>query len=406
MINISDKSKCCGCSACFSNCPKNCISMSEDNEGFLYPTIDKALCINCNACEKVCPFFLINGVERNNSSLFAVQYNNIDRMQSSAGGAFSLIADYLIENDFVVFAVGFDELIKVVHKKAINKSELIEMCGAKYVQSTLGETFDEIRDLLQKGEKVLFVGTPCQTHGLVNYIGSKENLFIIDLLCLGVSSPGLFNKYIAWLNEKYNKSVKSVQFRNKKYGYSVSNVRVYFNDGNYIEQKYDSKVYTDLFFKHYYNVRPSCYECEFRDRPRISDFTIGDFTEIGQYSKVMDDDKGTTKLWVHTEKGHTLLENIQERYSKISINENVSNIIGGPKKQICYPPNRQSFFYDYGVMDFSSFVKKWDPQTVRYGLVGFARNILNRFPFKNKIFKILRAIKRKKYLKRVVNLNK
>ena len=56
MINIVDKRQCCGCTACVQKCPKHCIFLYEDGEGFLYPKIDINNCIDCGLCEKVCPF--------------------------------------------------------------------------------------------------------------------------------------------------------------------------------------------------------------------------------------------------------------------------------------------------------------------------------------------------------------
>lgn len=79
------------------------------------------------------------------------------------------------------------------------------MRGSKYVQSNLGDTFSKIKDLLKENRKVLFVGTPCQTHGLFNYIGENDNLYIIDLLCLGVSSPKLFAEWIDYLSKNINR---------------------------------------------------------------------------------------------------------------------------------------------------------------------------------------------------------
>lgn len=61
MLKLQDKSNCCGCYACYNICPKHCITMKADDEGFWYPNINKADCINCNLCEKVCP--IINKIE-------------------------------------------------------------------------------------------------------------------------------------------------------------------------------------------------------------------------------------------------------------------------------------------------------------------------------------------------------
>ncbi len=55
MIQIKHKKDCCGCEACVQRCPKSCISLVEDTEGFFYPEVDVKVCIDCNLCEKVCP---------------------------------------------------------------------------------------------------------------------------------------------------------------------------------------------------------------------------------------------------------------------------------------------------------------------------------------------------------------
>ena len=405
MIQISDKNKCCGCTACVNSCPQKCIEMQYDEEGFLYPFVNLEKCIECHACEKICPFYKQEGTRKSQSLYCAAQYLNEEkRMTSTAGGAFSLIADALVEQNAVVYAVGYDNMV-VCHKRVTTQDALLELRGSKYVQSDLKNCFANIKKDLKNGRKVLFAGTPCQVQGLKNYINNDENLYLIDLLCLGVSSPGLFAEYIEYLNSKYQNAVKEVQFRNKHYGYATPNIRVCFEDGKYIEQTYDSRVHANLFFKHYYNTRPSCYECQFREIPRVSDFTIGDFTEIGQESKKMDDDKGTTKLWVHSEKGKKLLNAVKEKNNILILEDKVSNIVGGPKKQIKKPRNRQEFFDDFQIMSYVELIKKWEPRTIKGDIIGIARKIINKTPCRSFIFKTMRAVKRRKYHKQVDGLN-
>lgn len=86
MINIQDKKDCCGCSACASVCPKQCITMSEDSEGFIYPCVDESVCVDCHLCEKVCP--IINyGNDREPLAVYAAKNPDESiRMQSSSGG--------------------------------------------------------------------------------------------------------------------------------------------------------------------------------------------------------------------------------------------------------------------------------------------------------------------------------
>ena len=171
-----------------------------------------------------------------------------------------------------------------------------------------------------------------------------------------------------------------------------------------MDQKYDTRVHANLFFRHY-NVRPSCYECEFRERPRASDFTIGDFTEIADVDKSMNDDKGTTKLWVHTQKGKELFAQVESEARIYYIDDHAKNIVGGPKKQIKRPEKREDFFRDAERMDYLSLVSKWEPRSFKGELAGIMRPIINRLPFKTKLFQYLRKRKMRQYHKNLRELN-
>lgn len=405
MIEIKDKTKCCGCTACYSVCPKKCIKMNEDNEGFLYPEVDLEHCINCHACERVCPFHSNRGVTANSTCFSVIQNTNKTiRYESTAGGVFSIIAEKIIFEGGTVFAVGYDEDSNVIHKKATTVSELKNLRGSKYVQSNLLDVFAQVKACLSKEVKTLFVGTPCQVHGLINYVGKNELLYTIDLLCLGVSSPGLFKKYIYYLNDKYKSKVTNVEFRNKYFGYSTPNVRVNFQNGKYIQQTYDSKVHANLFFKGHRNVRPCCYECQFRVIPRVSDFTIGDCIDISEINRKMDDDIGTTRCWIHTDKGKALLKNVQNKIMFV-VDENEQNVIGGPIKQIPYPKDRRQFFKDAFCLDYKTFVNNWQPKKAQDSIVCTFRYILKHVPFGNLISKRLRKKQANRYKNNVEKAN-
>ena len=408
MIQITDKTQCCGCTACYSVCPKNCISMKMDEEGFLYPAVDQSACIDCHACEKVCPMLNVHKKETADSSVFAgMQYRKAaSRKTSTAGGAFSAVADYLMENQAaVVYAVGYTDMV-VCHKEAVNPSQLEEMRGSKYVQSTLNDTFRQIKVLLKQGNTVLYVCTPCQVHGLKNYVGDHELLWTMDLLCLGVTSPGLFAEWIEYLKTKYKSSISYVRFRDKSYGYATPNVRVIFENGKKIEQTYDAKVHANLFFKGYYNVRPSCYECGFREVPRASDFTLGDFVDIGNYDKAMNDNLGTTRIWIHSEKGKEVWNAISGDISSVVLAENTESICGGGRRQVPVPQRRTEFFSDVQSMDYASLIAKWQPNTVKTKCVNLVRRTLNKVPFGRQASMLIRKLMVYKYHKKVNRLNK
>lgn len=188
MIDIKRKEECHGCHGCFNICPKKCISMDIDNEGFWYPKVDKDLCINCNLCEKVCP--IINPPTRENNKTIAMAGKNRDeeiRKNSSSGGVFTLLCEIVIKNGGVVFGAEYDKNLNVRH----GYSETIEGCsrfrGAKYVQSIIGETYKQVKKFLSEGRQVLFTGTPCQISGLEAYLMKRyDNLLMVDIVCHGV----------------------------------------------------------------------------------------------------------------------------------------------------------------------------------------------------------------------------
>ena len=93
MLKLTSKQNCCGCTACASICPKGCIAMQADEEGFCYPQIDEALCIDCGLCEKVCP--LLHKPDKHGliNVYGAKNINDSVRFTSSSGGMFTVFAD-------------------------------------------------------------------------------------------------------------------------------------------------------------------------------------------------------------------------------------------------------------------------------------------------------------------------
>lgn len=190
MIEIKDKKDCCGCSACVQKCPKQCISLKEDNEGFLYPEVDKSMCINCGLCEKVCPV-LHQGESRKPLKVYAAKNQDEEiRRQSSSGGIFTLLAEKTIQDGGVVFGARFDEHWEVKHDYTETIEGLAAFRGSKYVQSRMEDNYRKAEMFLKQGRKVLFSGTPCQVAGLKRFLRKYYgNLLTIDMVCHGVPSP-------------------------------------------------------------------------------------------------------------------------------------------------------------------------------------------------------------------------
>ena len=177
MLQITDKSKCCGCNACVQRCPKQCIVMHEDEEGFLYPQVDVTLCIDCGLCEKVCPVINQN-MKKDPIVVFAMQHMDKGiRLKSSSGGIFTFIATNIIEEGGIVFGARWNEKLELVHDYTETKEGLSFFCGSKYVQSCIGNIYKDVEYFVKNKRRVLFTGTPCQVAGLKKFLHKEyENL--------------------------------------------------------------------------------------------------------------------------------------------------------------------------------------------------------------------------------------
>ena len=224
-ISFIPHTSCTGCGACENICPVSCIQMKPDYEKFLYPVIDEQACIHCGKCEEVCP--VKNKVQRDDGikpEAYALVIGDEDiRRESSSGGAFTVLADYVLDKGGVVFGVGLSEDCRVVTHMAIdNKDELFRLRGSKYVQSSIGRSYQEIKNLLECHRPVLFSGTPCQVEGLKKYLGKEyEELLTADLICHGVPSQYVWNKYLDYREKVSGATVRRTYFRHKKYGWNT-----------------------------------------------------------------------------------------------------------------------------------------------------------------------------------------
>lgn len=275
MININSKKDCCGCNACYSICPTSCIKMIEDEEGFLYPNVDGSKCIGCEKCINVCP--MINGRKYNlEIDVYAAQNNDKDiQFESSSGGIFSIIADYILDNNGVVYGAAYNEKFQIVHKGIYTKDDLWKLRGSKYVQSNINDTYREAKQNLKNNRLVLFSGTPCQIAGLINYLGKEYiNLYLIDIVCHGVPSPGVFRRYINYMKDKFRANITNINFRAKEL--DIAALKIEFANG----KKYLSLSNKDLFYRAFFSdiiLRPSCYECRHNSFRSGSDITLADY---------------------------------------------------------------------------------------------------------------------------------
>ena len=309
-IEIVDKKRCSGCTACLSVCPKGCISMQEDEEGFLYPIVDDAVCIQCGKCVKVCPYShseFANKPEEEELALCYAAYNKNDevRYQSSSGGMFRALADKIIADGGVVFGAAFDKDFLVEHTYAETLEGLLPLMGSKYLQSRMGNSFSEVKRFLKEGRKVLFTGCGCQIAGLKRFLNHDDrNLVCVDLICHGVHSPRIWQSYLYSLFS--DDKVEYVNFRDKRTGQDNSSVVIKGLKSQVCEKKKDF-----LYFKSWqYGLftRPSCEVCPFKSDNRVSDITISDCWGFRKIAPELYDDKGLSSVVIHTDKGKLLFD--------------------------------------------------------------------------------------------------
>lgn len=287
-------------------------------EGFLYPVVDETKCIECGKCLKVCKNVHFHDEPQHIYACWSK--DNELRAKSSSGGIFTLLAENVLEKGGAVCAVGYsDDCKECLHKIIRDKSELDDLRRAKFVQSKKYDVFSEIKKLLVKGEELLFCGTPCEVGGLRQFLGKEySNLITCDIICGCVSSPMVYRTYIEFLNEKYNANAVSVNFKDKRKGWRGKAIAVKFDNG---EEYYNSILDDDycVSFHSRYNIRPSCFNCKYRNLKRGADITLGDFWAIEKYKEEFDDNRGTSFVLVNTEKGDAILNSLDLNIHKMGI---------------------------------------------------------------------------------------
>ena len=227
MITILDKQDCCGCGACEQVCPKRCITMKPDEEGFLYPEVNADACVNCGLCEKVCP--ILSAAERETQYPQAVYAafakDEQVRKNSSSGGIFTLLAEWVLAQGGTVYGAGFADDFSVHHIRIETPEQLYLLRGSKYLQSRMESAYRDAKTDLEAGRAVLFSGTGCQIASLKRFLRKDyDNLYAVDVLCHGVPSAKVWSFYLQEKEKMLKDKITAANFRNKKNGWSCFSI--------------------------------------------------------------------------------------------------------------------------------------------------------------------------------------
>lgn len=354
-------SECTGCHSCMNKCPRNCISMEPNLEGFLYPKIDSSVCVKCKKCLSSCPILHDIVIDNMPTAFACINKNEEIRLASSSGGVFSLVADYVINKGGTVFGASFNENFELEHNYVKCTDGLAKLRGSKYLQSKIGISYTQVKEFLDSGKLVLFTGTPCQIAGLKAFLGDYkyDNLVTVDIICHGVPSPEVWRKYIAYRESRAEAAPQYISFRHKEKGWKKFSVRFSFkNNTNYC------KIFCeDIFMKIFLRdicLRSSCYNCKYKTLNRQSDITLADFWGVEGLLPDMDDDKGTSLLFINSDIGKDVFNSISNsmKYKAVDISEavafNSAAIKSAPQNS-----NRENFFVDLQKLNFEQLDRKY-----------------------------------------------
>ena len=354
---LADRTHCTGCSACAAACPKDAIALVRDREGFAVPQVDLEKCVRCGICTRTCPM-LQEREPRPLPAAFAAWNREADiRRDSSSGGAFSALADYVLEGGGVVFGAALDGKQHLRHTACFRKEDLWRLRGAKYVQSDLEGVFREVRKCLET-RQVLFSGTPCQVDGLYRYLGRRpENLTTCDLVCHGVPSPGVWEDMARYIEKKRGRELQTVRFRNKVEGWKNSHFTAVYDDGTVDTHPLYETEYGRAFGRALF-LRPCCHRCPYACMNRPGDFTLGDLWGLRPDELPEQQRLGVSLLLVNTPHGSHIFGQLPLNCRPFPVERAIA---GNPRlaSPTVQPADRAAFFAAYALEPFDQVARKF-----------------------------------------------
>lgn len=380
---ICKKSECTACNACINVCPKDAIKMVKEDNGLCYAQIEEEKCIDCGLCKKKC----INNINinyRTPKKVFAAWDNDTNsRDNSASGGVATFIQKFALLNGIKTYGTIYDEEYEVKFKLVENLNDLELIKNSKYAYSNTERVYNEIKKFLYYGEKVLFIGMPCQIAALLSIVGDNENLITIDIVCHGMPPINYFKEHINFLKNKYKiKKINNIKFRKN----NIFNMIIEYDDNKKIVLNERIDPYL-IGFHQGLLYQNACYDCKFARKERIADITLCDFWGIKEKYKE-EYDKGISAVMVNTLKGEKLWDIIKDKLS--SFEEDLDVVVehnAQLRKPYSKHIKREKFLELYSKGKFEKTAKK----------------VLRRSIFINKVKESFIIKNIKKIIKKVLN---
>lgn len=339
-LKTKDKVACNGCTACSLVCPKHCIEMQEDSEGFIYPVIDELRCIHCGRCLKTCSNYEKQEITHEIIPFAAINKDADILLKSTSGGVFyALLESHFKQDDAICYGAGYDENLVVKHMRACSIEQAMQFMGSKYVRSDIIGIYEDVKKDLQAGNKVLFTATPCETFGLYTYLGKDyENLITCDIICHSNPSPKVLSKYFKALELKENSKLKRYTFRAKSNGWANPLPIAEFENGKVIEEDTYQKAFSRVLIS-----RPCCSDCKFTTPQKVADITIGDFWGVDKLTDIKNFAKGISIVFANSKKGLETISNL-ENINIVKLEQNKNYLEYNHNKPEKPHRNRERFF--------------------------------------------------------------
>lgn len=286
---------------------------------------------------------------------YAVKHKDVEvRMSSRSGGFFTALSNYVLKQNGIIYGCVLDEEFKAIHIRTTNESERDLMRGSKYIQSDLQQIFSQVKEDLDSNKKVLFSGTSCQISGLKSFLRKRyDNLICVDIVCHGVPSPLVFEKYIKWQEEKNKSKCIKFDFRNKKdFGWNSHVETLYFEN-----KKVNSEIFKTIFYSHCI-LRPACYKCPYKSTIHPGDLTLADHWGIDKIYPDFNDNKGVSLVLINSEIGEELFDIVTDDLDikKCNIDDCMSQSLISPFPE---PKNRKEFWNYFYNNPFKKTAKKY-----------------------------------------------
>ena len=372
--------QCTGCMACVNSCNQKALQIVQNKEGFYRPQLDESKCIGCGLCERNCP--VLNKIESKLSvelKVYAAWHKDEEiRMSSSSGGAFTALAEYVLVQGGVVFGAAYGENMQILHAGVESMDELKRLRMSKYAQSKVGDAFRTVKEVLNNGRIVMFVGTPCQVAGLRAFLHKDyDNLLAVDIICHGVPSILFFQTYLKWVESKYGK-VENINFRDKRKGWYDALRVIKVGNCERVLKGTDDNYW--VAFNNNNNLQHCCYGCSFQSFPRVSDLTIADFWGVGKniaFGHKEEIEKGVSLIVVNNPlKQHFIKDAAERMYiEQRSLEEAKVGNNTALTESRC-PAARATIYQDLQTMDYDTFRKKYLGTTKKQDLVKLFRERL------------------------------